>query len=75
LYDGPEYFLSIKKSDYEKQIFIFDKYEGPRNIIKFIDSLYNYANTLNLSDTGTIPFRRDTLIVLKTENYFFNQNR
>lgn len=74
-YDGPEYFLSVKKSDYKKQIFIFDDHKVPRNIIRFIDSLYNYANTLKLSDTGTIPFRRDTLIVLKSENYLFNQNR
>lgn len=71
-----EYFLSIKKSDYEKQIFIYRQNKGSRNnIIRFIDSLYNYANTLKLLDTVTIPFRRDTLIVLKTENYIFNQNR
>lgn len=72
LYDGPEYFLSIRKSNYEKQVFIYRHNKGPRNIIRFIDSLYNYVNTLKLSETGNIPFRKDTIIVLKSEKYIFS---
>ena len=39
IYDGPEYFLSIKKDSDEKQVLIMNKYKAPTNIIRFIDSL------------------------------------
>lgn len=65
-----EYFISIKNNDDEKQIMIMQDYEGTKIIRNFVDSLYKYANTLELSDTLNISFRKDTLIVLNTEKYW-----
>lgn len=69
IYDGPEYFISIKNKDKVKQFFILNKYKGPRNIIKFVDSLYNYIDTIKLLNSINNNYRKDTLIVLKTEKY------
>jgi hypothetical protein len=69
LYCGPEYFISIKNGDEEKQVFILNEYVCPGNIIKFINNLYNYAENLKLSTSAGKYFRRDTLIVLKSEKY------
>lgn len=65
-----EYFVSIKNGDDEKQIMIIYGYKGTKVIRNLIDSLYKYANTLKLSDKIDLAFRKDTLIVLKTENYY-----
>jgi hypothetical protein len=65
-----EYFLSIKKDGNEKQVMIMHDYKGPSNIIRFIDSLYNYMDRKELSLSLNTSFRRDTLIVLKSEKYF-----
>lgn len=75
LYNGfgegfTEYFISIKNDDSEKQIMIMQDYKGTKIIRNFVDSLYKYANTLKLYDTLDVSFRRDTLIVLKTEKYW-----
>jgi hypothetical protein len=72
-YCGPEYFISIKNGNEVKQVLILNEYKGPRNIIRFIDSLYHYTNTLELSDSVYIPNRKDTVIVLESEKYFSNK--
>ncbi|RJP74268.1 MAG: hypothetical protein C4539_00490 [Ignavibacteriales bacterium] len=72
IYDGPEYFISIKDENEEKQVMILKEHKGPRNIIKFIDSIYNLVNRLELSNSNNAFFRKDTLIVLKTEEHWKN---
>ncbi|MBK7227572.1 MAG: hypothetical protein IPH97_01560 [Ignavibacteriales bacterium] len=47
-----------------------NKYKAPTNIIRFIDSLYNYMDKLELAKSINTSFRKDTLIVLKEEKYF-----
>ena len=65
-----EYFISIKNANEEKQIMIMQDYKGTKNIRRFIDSLYNYLNKLELLDSINFHFRKDTLIVLKSEKYW-----
>ena len=68
-----EYFISIKNGNEEKQIMIMQDYQGTKLIRSLIDSLYNYINKLELSDSINVHFRKDTLIVLKTERYWDNR--
>lgn len=70
LYDGPEYYVSFKKGDIEKQTYIFKYYKAPKYVARFIDSLYGYFKKTKLSNSSTAGFRRDTLIVKKSEMYW-----
>jgi len=72
LYDGPQYFLSFKDGGEEKHVLILNKYKGPKNIIAFVDSLFNYFEKMELLDTTTEKFRRDTIVVRKQEEYWEN---
>jgi hypothetical protein len=65
-----EYFISITKGKEVKQIMIMQDYEGTKIFRKFIDSIYSYANRLELKPLVNIPFRKDSLIVLKSEKYW-----
>jgi hypothetical protein len=65
--ESPEYFVYFRKDNKTRMDFCFDKYESPKNIISFIDSMYNYLSNVKLKEAPSTYFRRDTLIVLRTE--------
>jgi hypothetical protein len=65
-----EYFISIKNGKEEKQIMLMQDYRELKGFRDFIDTLNNYANSLPLSGSYYIPFRKDSLVVLKTEKYW-----
>ncbi|MGE5457882.1 MAG: hypothetical protein ACM3RX_05970 [Methanococcaceae archaeon] len=69
IYDGPEYFISTNNGNIEKQTFILNKHKAPRFVTGFVDSLYGYFQKVRLSDSCSTQFRRDTIIVKKSEMY------